>query len=319
MPTAPPAIAPCSTYFERADELKGVQPFVAHHLRLFGVEMAMKMAGHGQADAGRFLIAQMDVLEGEKKDGKFKTPPTTRKAFKVAPTRAPPAPAAAAAAVDVSDSAKDGEKDEKEKPTEADAKKEADGKKEDGAKKDQAPAKKDDKKEGDAADAVSEDLKKLSTWGDEVSTTKTPGEPKPKVEYRTVQQTPTEAFKSFALDLYERARAADDPKAYPSASTSWGVVEAPKIARGLHASAVILDGLKQFGALPADLEPFQKAAYRRSLQLGQQIQNSFKTPSPVPLEWAPVDTNAPFASYKPPAPAPPPPMFPSAGSGPVRR
>ena len=116
-------------------------------------------------------------------------------------------------------------------------------------------------------------------------------------------QTPSEALKSFAFDLYERARAVDQPKSYPSASTTWGVVEAPKIARGLHASAVVLDALKQFGPLPADVVPFQQAAHRRSQQLGAQINNSLKTGSPVPLHWAPVDVTAPFASYKPPAPA----------------
>ena len=89
---APLSIAPCSTYFERANELKAVQPFVSHHLRLFGVEMAVKMAGHRQPEAGRFLLAQMDILEVEKKDAKFTTPPTVRRAFTIA---APPPPAAA--------------------------------------------------------------------------------------------------------------------------------------------------------------------------------------------------------------------------------
>ena len=160
--------------------------------------------------------------------------------------------------------------------------------------------------------------------GESASSSAEPPKPKPKVEYRQVAQSPTEALKAFALDLYERARAADDPKAFPSPSTSWGVVEAPKIARGLHASAVILDAIKQFGGgLPPELAPFQTAAHRRSQQLGQQIYNAFKTEAPIPLIWAPVDVKAPFATYKPPAPqitqqqlaA----MFPSAGTGPVAK
>ena len=178
--------------------------------------------------------------------------------------------------------------------TKSDDKKD-DDKKDDDKKDDD---KKDDKKD-DAADSAADDLKKLSTKDEK------PADPPPpaakKTEYRTVPQTPTEAFKSFALDLYERARGADDPKAFPSASTSWGVVEAPKIARGLHASAVILDGIKQFnnGTLPDDLLPFQTAAHKRSQQLGQQIQNAQKLlDSPVPALWAPVEVATPFKDYK---------------------
>jgi len=281
MAGTPDAILPCATYFQRADELKGVQPFVAHQLRLFGVEMAMKMSG--RSEAGRFLMTQLDALEAEKKEAKFTTPPTTRKAFTVTPPAAAPAAVAPAAPVEVSD----------------------------------APP-----VTGKAAD----DLKELEAWGADAAATPTPGEPKPeppKVDYRVVQLSKEEALKSFALDLYERARAVDQPKSFPSASTQWGVVEAPKIARGLHAAAVILDGLKLWGALPAEVQPFQTAAFRRSQQLGQQIHNAFKSASPVPLEWAPVDVAAPFANFKPPAPAPPAvdygALFPSAGKSAVKR
>ena len=288
---APPLLAPCSTYFDRAEELKAVQPFVSHHLRLFGVEMCMKMAGHGQAEAGRFLLAQMDTLELEKKEPKFTTPPTKRKAVTVAPPSAPP-PEKPAPVVDVSDDAS------------------KDAAKKDDAKKDDA--KKDDASTDAKADDASKTADAASAVGKELGELKVSAEPaKSVVEYRDVAQTPQEAMRSFALDLYERARAADQPKAYPSPSTSWGVVEAPKVARGLHASAVILDGLKHFGALPTDVQPFQQAAHRRAAQLGQQIQSAFKTESPVPLVWAPVDVSAPFASYKPPPPPVTAAMFPS--------
>ena len=311
----PLAIAPCATYFLRADEMKAVQPFVAHHLRLFGVEMAMKMSSRDAA-AGRFLLTQMDNLEAEKKEVKFTTPPTARKAFTVAPPPAPPPPKVEAA-VDVSDeasAAKDAKKKDGEDATE-------EGKKEVAEKADDKSDSGDKKPEERAAG----DLSNLSLAGGagEASVAAAAPPPKPRVEYRQVAQTPTEALKSFALDLYERARGADDPKAFPSPSTSWGVVEAPKIARGLHACAVTLDAIKQFGALPADLLPFQTAAHKRSQQLGQQIHNAFKTEAPVPPLWAPVDVNAPFAAYKPPAPQPTAQqmlaMFPSAGTAPVQR
>jgi len=136
-----------------------------------------------------------------------------------------------------------------------------------------------------------------------------PTPPPTTVEYRNVPQTPTEALKAAALDIYERARAADQPKGFPSPSTHWGVVEAPKICRGLHAAAVIIDCIKRFedGAVPADLLPFQNAAHRRSQQLSSQIHNAFKlAAAPLRADWAPVDQNAPFAGFKPPVAAPPP-------------
>ena len=323
--TAPASIAPTSTYFERANELKAVQPFVAHHIRLFGLEMAMKMSNKS-TDAQRFLLSQMDILELEKKDSKFTTPPTIRKAFTVSPPAPPPAPPSASASVDVSDDAGKSEGADRGAGTNKGSKGEAS----DIAEGASSTAGKDEtsagKEAGKEADTVSEELSKLAVWGDAAAASASAtSAAKPKVGYRQVAQTPTEALRSFALDLYERARAADDPKAYPSPSTPWGVVEAPKIARGLHASAVILDGLKQWGALPPDLAPFQTAAHKRSQQLGAQINQAFKSGSPVPLCWAPVDVAAPFKGYTPPAPPPPTAaavaaMFPSAPtSGPVRR
>ena len=172
---------------------------------------------------------------------------------------------------------------------------------------------------GDLASKMGE-----TTLSDEPAST-LPAHAPPTVQQRMVQQTPQEALRTLALSIYERARAADNPKSFPSPSTHWGVVEAPTIARGLHAAAVILDCMKRFDAsasVPPDLLPFQTAAHRRSQQLSSQIHSAFKTAGPVDSTWAPVDVGKPFASFKPPPkiepPPPPPPnlatMFPSAPS-----
>ena len=86
-PSVPASLGPVSTYFERSDELKRSHPFAAHHLRLFGVELAMKMK---RADAGHFLLAQMDILEAEKKQPSCTNPPTVQKAVPTAPPAPPP-------------------------------------------------------------------------------------------------------------------------------------------------------------------------------------------------------------------------------------
>uniref|UniRef100_A0A7S2GTW5 DUF676 domain-containing protein n=1 Tax=Haptolina brevifila TaxID=156173 RepID=A0A7S2GTW5_9EUKA len=87
--TTPAALGPVCTYFERADELKKAYPFAANQLRLFGVELAMKMK---KPDAGRFLMAQMDVLEAEKMQPSFTTPPSVQQAVPVAPPPEVPVP-----------------------------------------------------------------------------------------------------------------------------------------------------------------------------------------------------------------------------------
>ena len=68
-----------------------------------------------------------------------------------------------------------------------------------------------------------------------------------------------------------------------------------------------MDVLKQFEpTLPADLLPFQTAAFQRSKQLASQLAQALKVPPPIPIDWKPVDMQnlaGPLAA----APAPPPP------------
>ena len=84
----------------------------------------------------------------------------------------------------------------------------------------------------------------------------------------------------------------------------------------LHAAAVIMDALKQYEpALPADLLPFQTAAFQRSRQLASQLAQALKIAPPIPTAWKPVDLDD-LAGTLAPAPAPPPPpvdksLFPS--------
>ena len=55
MVSVPPSLEPIRTYFDRASELKSQHPFVAHYVRLFGMELAMKLRHN---DAGPFLLDQ---------------------------------------------------------------------------------------------------------------------------------------------------------------------------------------------------------------------------------------------------------------------
>ena len=114
MTATPASLGPVCTYFERADELKKAYPFAANQLRLFGVELAMKMK---HADAGRFLMAQMDLLEMEKTQPSCTTPPSVKQAVSVPPPPPPPPPpqlvaADADAPAAVTDDAKPEEKGE---------------------------------------------------------------------------------------------------------------------------------------------------------------------------------------------------------------
>merc|ERR1740130_1029067 len=128
----------------------------------------------------------------------------------------------------------------------------------------------------------------------------------------------------LGLDLYERARAADQPATWPSPAISWSFDGAPRVAKCLHASAVVLDSLKQFAPLPADIAPFQVAAHRRAQQLATQLQQSFKNAPVIPLDWRPADMDAEVPVFVA-APAAPPPrvdscgasLFPSVPKGPV--
>ena len=54
-----------------------------------------------------------------------------------------------------------------------------------------------------------------------------------------VAATPQQALRTLALDLYERGRQADKPDTFPPPSTSWGVSDAPKIARCLHSGRAV--------------------------------------------------------------------------------
>ena len=97
-----------------------------------------------------------------------------------------------------------------------------------------------------------------------------------------------------------------------------------RVAQCLHASAVVLDCLKQFpgAALPADLAPFQLAAHRRAKQLANQLVQAMKTPAVIPLTWEPADMAAAVPVPQPAVPPPPPPanldtMFPEVPSGPM--
>lgn len=244
------------------------------------------------ADAGRFLMAQLDILETQKKRPECTTPPPVQKAFAVAAAAPPPTPGSAAP-VESGASPSSSAANEASDPAPGDGS--------DGAAA--APGTSASEEPADVSDAMS----KASLSDGE--TAPTPPPPRATVEHRSVPQTPTEAMRAAALDIYERARAADNPKGFPSPSTHWGVVEAPKICRGLHAAAVIIDCIKRFegGAVPPDLLPFQTAAHRRSQQLSSQIHNAFKLASaPVRADWAPVDQSAPFAGFKPPVARPSP-------------
>mmetsp|Transcript_23508 Transcript_23508/g.60074 ORF Transcript_23508/g.60074 Transcript_23508/m.60074 type:complete len:335 (+) Transcript_23508:66-1070(+) len=333
MSAMPHSLQPLETYFTRANELNGAHPFVAHHLRLFGFELAMKMKGN---DAGSFLLAEMEKLEVEKRtvkaplyqpaaypDPNWKPPP---------PPELEPVPAAAeapdidAAASDATDAA----------PAAAPA---ADGA---GAESvgfvgnilnpfpkqppKPPPRGEDTAKEDVAKEGVKEGVEKM-TLGEGGSSSAAAGKPAappkpPMITPPKTTATPQQALRMLAFDLYERARHSDKPDVYPSPSTTWGVTEAPKIARCLHAAAVILDAMKQFDPkLPADVERIQIAAHRRSVKLGGQINHSFKFKDgePIPLKWRPADMTA--VTPLPPNEAPPPPppvapaLFPSVPGG----
>ena len=301
----PYSLQPLDTYFTRADELSGPHPYVAHHLRLFAVELAMKMKG---PDANQFLLTQMDILEKEKGSVEpplYQPPLCPDPNWKPPPPPAPPeAPVAAAGAADASDgsngsTADDGTAQSSDaKPEEAAAS--ASSSKGMFSFLSKQPPK-------PSVDAAKEGVANLSIAGDPKPPPSDAPKP-PMITPHKVAATPQQALRTLALDLYERGRQADKPDTFPSPSTSWGVSEAPKIARCLHASAVILDALKHFEPkLPAELERYQTAAHRRSVQLGGQINSAFKLKEgePISLKWRPADMAAAT-----PLPLPPP-LFPS--------
>jgi len=321
--SVPHSLVPVETYFTRANELSGPHPFVAYHVRKFGFELAMKMKG---ADAGQFLLAQMEILEKEK--GTVK-PPLHQPPPYPDPNWKPPAPPAAAenpVAPAEPPAASEG-------VTEAAGAPAADGadavKKEGDDNMTEAEKKEGDEKKGgfmsNAFSFMSKQPPKSPTPEDGVAALSVedkkpdvaapaPAPKPPMITPPKVAASPHQAMRTLALDLYERGRQADKPDVYPSPSTSFGVTTAPAVARCLHAAAVILDSLKQFDVkLPPDLERFQKAAHARSVKLGGQINSAFKFKDgePIPLTWRPADMSA--ATPLPPnlTPPPPPPVAPS--------
>ncbi|EOD03742.1 hypothetical protein EMIHUDRAFT_221899 [Emiliania huxleyi CCMP1516] len=66
-----------------------------------------------------------------------------------------------------------------------------------------------------------------------------------------------------------RARKLDRPDTAPTPRDRWAVLEAPRIAQGLHASAVLLDALTQHGPLSATELAVLRAAHQRSQATGR--------------------------------------------------
>ena len=114
------------------------------------------------------------------------------------------------------------------------------------------------------------------------------------------------ATKNLAFDLYANAQAADKPDTVPTASMKWSVMEAPRVAQAYHASAVLIDCLRQFDTtLPPKLESMQVSAQKRSQLLSAQLARAMSTPPPVPPEWRPFPP-ALLATTKPGAAKPKP-------------
>jgi len=269
-------------------------------------------------DAGRYLLHQIELLEAEKAANL--QPPLVRPRPPPAPAPAAPAPAPAAAAQDAAkDASKDtaqdaakggktgffaklrGKSGEKEAGTDADHPDGAEG-------GEAAPAPEAVPASADASGAALSDGAKTAEarGAGGAASGHNKGAPAAAAVAHSpppapVRATPQQAITMLALDLYERARAADKPDLYPSPSVQWGVVEAPRVAACLHATAVLLDCLKRFEkVLPAELASVQLAAFRRSRQLAQQIANSFKTTPCIPMTWQPADMNAPLPFPQPP-------------------
>lgn len=325
----PPSLLGVRTYFLRADELKLSRPYVAHRLRLFAVELAMKvplparrqaaivlqhvprLLGRGRSnywrpaprsrqvkgpDAGRFLMGQLEALEQEKAAGI--PPPMIRKRglagsdkpVVVAAAPAAAAPAASAAAAAPSSAGpKTGEIGSMDAALDA--------------AETAAPAPRPSPLDMDAAlDAAEASLAQASVGPpaarsmDAMLDAAEDQSKGPRATAGTVLAPAgeEEAIRACGLDLYERGRVADRPGTFPSPAVAWSVTDAPRVAQCLHASAVVLDALKLFSPdLPTDLKQFQAAAHRRSAQLASQLAHAFKTPPCIPLDWVPADALAP--------------------------
>ena len=132
---------------------------------------------------------------------------------------------------------------------------------------------------------------------------------------------PEATLTAFAVDLHKRAKASDKPElSHPQPTNKWTIVEAPKVraarrpparaalcgrnphapldirararpqvARCFHASAVILDCVRQFTpALPPNLAQIQSEAHSRSQALASALARALSTPPCVPIEWRPA-------------------------------
>mmetsp|Transcript_1270 Transcript_1270/g.3409 ORF Transcript_1270/g.3409 Transcript_1270/m.3409 type:complete len:234 (-) Transcript_1270:651-1352(-) len=125
----PQSLLGVKTYFLRADELaKGGKPYVAHRLRKFGIELAMKVKG---PDAGPYLLRQFDLVDQEKAANikcpprKPKPPPAPAPAPAPPPEPAPaPAPEAASTEGGKEGEGKEGEEGGEKKEEGGDEKKE---------------------------------------------------------------------------------------------------------------------------------------------------------------------------------------------------
>ena len=97
------------------------------------------------------------------------------------------------------------------------------------------------------------------------------------------------AISSLANDLSQRAKAADQPDATPNATQRWTIVEAPRVAQALHASAVLFDACRLFAPLDAAAVKAQEYAHVRSQLLARQLARALSQVAPcVPLDWAPA-------------------------------
>ena len=63
---------------------------------------------------------------------------------------------------------------------------------------------------------------------------------------------------------------------------------APKVTRGLHVVAVLLDCVSMIdGPLSADEKKMLSGCHGRSQQLAGQMASALKTPSVIPADWVP--------------------------------
>ena len=86
--------------------------------------------------------------------------------------------------------------------------------------------------------------------------------------------------RALALDLSRRATDADTG-AFPTPTSRWAVVDAPRVAQAFHASAVLLDSLQEFGPLSDELSAMMRVAHSRSRELALQLSKAMGSSSPL--------------------------------------